>query len=80
MGKAGRDRGGKQRANVTTNSVRKVCNAWEAGREQGGSREDEEEEEHTIYNNKQEELANFASHASRGGQGRAEAGYKICSS
>lgn len=29
---------GKQRANVTTNSVRKVCNAWEAGREQGGER------------------------------------------
>lgn len=56
---------GGQRANVTTNSVRKVCNACEAGREQGGSRE-----EHTIYNNKQEELANFASHASRGGPGR----------
>lgn len=31
MGRAGRGRGGKQRANVTTNSVRKVCNACEAG-------------------------------------------------
>lgn len=70
--------GGKQRANVTTNSVRKVCNACEAGG--GAGRRARRSILYIIINKKSSQILPRTRRGSRGRQGRAEAGYKICSS